>query len=251
MYLARLMVCVLMAVGGEWFFVKRMERLPKPPDEPSPAMMMVRIVEPPPPPEPPLPEPPPPEPEPPKPVEAVKAKAPRVIKVLSAAPAAEPPPMPAPPGAKTTNAPEPGPPTMGISMESSSEGGGMTVATGTGGRATGRTGAQPAPNAPPGPGEAVPAYEVTRMPIPEGRCSGRYTDEARAAGTEGTVVLDVLVGADGHTSEITGRERARPRLDRSGGDRVEGLSLRPRRARRQAGRGPRARLQITFFLSGD
>jgi protein TonB len=40
------------------------------------------------------------------------------------------------------------------------------------------------------------------MPVPEGGCSGHYTDDARAAGVEGTVVLDVVVGPDGRTRDI-------------------------------------------------
>lgn len=53
-----------------------------------------------------------------------------------------------------------------------------------------------------GGGDAAPALEVTKMPLPRGRCVGRYTDAARAAGLEGTVVLDLTVGADGRTSDI-------------------------------------------------
>lgn len=47
------------------------------------------------------------------------------------------------------------------------------------------------------------AYEVTKMPLPKGRCSGEYTDEARQAGIEGTVVLDLVVGEDGAVRDIT------------------------------------------------
>jgi protein TonB len=49
----------------------------------------------------------------------------------------------------------------------------------------------------------VEAYEVTKMPLPTGRCSGEYTEEARRAGAEGTVVLDLVVGADGTARDIT------------------------------------------------
>jgi TonB family protein len=41
------------------------------------------------------------------------------------------------------------------------------------------------------------------MPLPIGRCSGKYTNEARAAGIEGTVVLDLVVGEDGRVRDIT------------------------------------------------
>ena len=40
------------------------------------------------------------------------------------------------------------------------------------------------------------------MPLPRGRCSGAYTEQAREAGVEGTVVLDLVVGADGRARNI-------------------------------------------------
>jgi TonB family protein len=49
----------------------------------------------------------------------------------------------------------------------------------------------------------VQAYEVTKMPLPVGRCTGKYTEEARQAGLEGTVILDIVVGEDGAVRDIT------------------------------------------------
>ena len=40
------------------------------------------------------------------------------------------------------------------------------------------------------------------MPLPQGRCFGKYTDEAREAGVEGTVVLDLIVGDDGRVRDV-------------------------------------------------
>ena len=40
-------------------------------------------------------------------------------------------------------------------------------------------------HAPPAPMAPVPAYEVTTMPLPQGRCMGIYTDEARQAAHRG------------------------------------------------------------------
>jgi TonB family protein len=40
------------------------------------------------------------------------------------------------------------------------------------------------------------------MPLPEGRCAGRYTDEARQAAIEGTVVLDIIVDENGRVRDI-------------------------------------------------
>lgn len=41
------------------------------------------------------------------------------------------------------------------------------------------------------------------MPLPQGRCAGRYTDEAKAAAIEGTVVLDLVVGDNGRVREVS------------------------------------------------
>ena len=40
------------------------------------------------------------------------------------------------------------------------------------------------------------------MPLPKGRCTGEYTEEARQAAIEGTVVLDLVVGEDGVVRDI-------------------------------------------------
>jgi hypothetical protein len=48
----------------------------------------------------------------------------------------------------------------------------------------------------------VAAYEVTKMPLPQGRCVGKYTEEAKQAAIEGTVVLDLVVGADSRVREV-------------------------------------------------
>jgi periplasmic protein TonB len=36
----------------------------------------------------------------------------------------------------------------------------------------------------------------------EGSCFGQYTEAARRAGVEGTVILDVVIGADGSVREV-------------------------------------------------
>lgn len=50
--------------------------------------------------------------------------------------------------------------------------------------------------------DPVDPVEVSKMPLP-GHCAGKYTDEARAAATEGVVVLDVIVDEHGHVRDIT------------------------------------------------
>ena len=48
----------------------------------------------------------------------------------------------------------------------------------------------------------VPAYQVTTMPLPQGRCVGKYTEEAKRAAIEGTVILDLIVSETGRTRDI-------------------------------------------------
>jgi protein TonB len=50
--------------------------------------------------------------------------------------------------------------------------------------------------------EPVASYEVTVMPLPQGRCAGKYTDEALRAAVEGTVVLDLIVDEKGRARDI-------------------------------------------------
>jgi protein TonB len=89
---------------------------------------------------------------------------------------------------------------FGVSMESTSAAGaGPAMPIGNSGRPTPR---QEGPSAARPQAAPVQAYEVTTMPLPRGRCSGRYTDEARQAGLEGTVILDLVVGEDGRVREV-------------------------------------------------
>ncbi len=95
-------------------------------------------------------------------------------------------------------------PVFGISMEStSSAGAGPSMPVGNTLRVQ--------PHDHPGAGEAavravavpVPAYEVTKMPLPKGECVGKYTDEARQAGLEGVVIFDVVVDDRGRVRDLT------------------------------------------------
>lgn len=97
-----------------------------------------------------------------------------------------------------------GGPVFGITMESTSAAGSgpaMSV-----GRTSG--GVRPGAGDDDGSGRlkgvtpVVPAYAVTTMPLPQGRCEGRYTPEALRAAIEGTVILDVVVGETGRVREV-------------------------------------------------
>jgi protein TonB len=49
-------------------------------------------------------------------------------------------------------------------------------------------------------GSAGESAKTTTLPL--GPCEGRYTDEARRAGVEGTVILDIVVGEDGWVRDV-------------------------------------------------
>ena len=188
-----------------------------------PARVEVRLVAPP---EPELPPPPPPEPEP-TPEPEPEPPPPDVVDPTPPPP--EPPPPPrlrskikpvaqAQPSPKPVQSDRPTPPTerpdanadpnaepeFGIDMASTSaSGNGPAVRTGNTlqgprGPADGPKGpAKPLRGAPP-----VAVDEVSKMPMPIGRCEASYTDEARAAAIEGTVELELVVDVDGSTRDI-------------------------------------------------
>lgn len=66
-----------------------------------------------------------------------------------------------------------------------------------------------------GDGPPVEAYTVSKMPKMRGKCRGKYTADARKAGIEGTVTLDLVVGSDGKTRDIEVVESLDPGLDAS------------------------------------
>ena len=95
-------------------------------------------------------------------------------------------------------------PVFGISMESTSAAGtGPSVRVGNTLQTKPRDHAGEANNGGVKPLAApVPAYEVTKMPLPRGECTGKYTDEAREAGLEGMVILTFVVDEQGHVRDI-------------------------------------------------
>jgi protein TonB len=157
--------------------------------------------------EPPATPPPPPDPVPDKPVEAapVVHDAPRPRPRPPRAPAIAAAPREPPPQDPTAVA-TPEPPAFGISMESTSaQGRGPALPVGSPGggppaRGSGSGSGSGTPGT--GPRAAIADFEATVLPVPQGSCFGTYTDEARAAGIEGTVVLDLVVGDDGRAKDI-------------------------------------------------
>jgi TonB family protein len=178
----------------------------------------VKIVEPPkvvvvaePPKQEPVPEPVPEPVKPPDPVKPVP-----VVKPLPAAkpaqtpkPTASPDPTPQQPVAVLKATDNDDGPVFSVDMSSMSNGGGVGMQVGHGGRGGGGGGGGGGSAAPvqtgvkKGTGDApIGAAEATKMPLPQGRCFGKYTPEATAAGTEGVVTLDLTVDEKGHARDI-------------------------------------------------
>jgi len=209
----RLAICAVFSLVVHVAFERGLELLPElDPSQPELRTIEVRVIEPPPPvvvPPPPVVEPPPIVPPAAVPAKAAPAKA--------AEPSA-PPPTQVPHVAAT--APEtatPDPAALksdatddqvfnGGDLSSSSGGGGH--GSGTGGNGHGSGGGAIIPAAKPSTGsEPIGAFEATKMPLPQGRCFGKYTPEATAAGTEGTVTLDLIVGEDGRVRDIVATDK--------------------------------------------
>lgn len=193
----RLAITAIASVAAHAVLARVLDELPPRPAARPPARVEVRVVEPPPPPPPPQPEPPPPPApvaEPPR-TKVRPTPAPRVARPTPAPPTE----APAAPIDPTSATADPSAkPVFGVSMSSTSTAGTTAVPVGNTSRPTPNAGParEAAPLAP------APAHEVTKMPLPQGRCAGKYTEAARAAGLEGVVVLDVIVDATGHTRDI-------------------------------------------------
>ncbi len=192
----RLIAGALASVVGHLVLARVLAELPPRPAAKRPARIEVRVVQPPPKLEPP---PPAPEPEPPPPPPPMhQPKQPRPAARTTELPVPAPVDTPAAPSDTAVKVDSTARPKFGITMESTSVAGATSAPVGNTTRPTPDTGgpAAPAPLAP------VAAHEVTKMPLPQGRCAGKYTDEARNAGIEGVVVLDVIVDATGRTRDI-------------------------------------------------
>lgn len=195
----RLAICAVVSVAGHFVLARGLDYLPPRTDPPlPPQIVQVQVIQPA------VPEPPPepvkpPEPAKPEPLKQIheRPRAHEPVAVKHDAPPVDTPPVDHPPTTTDTTQT----PVFGVTMESTSQAGtGPAMPVGN----TTRT----APtNTAPGPVRAlappVAAVEVTRMPLPQGRCAGKYTDEARAAAVEGVVVLDLIVDEHGRARDIT------------------------------------------------
>ncbi len=192
----KLAICAVASVAAHFALERGLQHLPRHVDVAPPQQISVRVIEPEPPKEPPKPpEPPKPEPLP----EVATIPKARPVRAATVAPVAHDAPPPDHPAVQTSDTTDT--PVFGVTMESTSaQGGGPAMPLGnTLSPATGAGSAQaPKPLAPP-----VAAYEASKLPLPQGRCFGHYTDEARAAGVEGTVVLDLTVDEHGRARDVT------------------------------------------------
>lgn len=195
----KLLVCALASVVAHFALARGLEHLPPRVDRKLPQRVTVKIEPPPqPPPEPekpPEPTPKPPEPTP-TPHEAPRAHPQHVA--VAPVPKDTPPPEHPAVTTDTTDTP-----VFGVTMESTSTGGtGPALPVGN----TTAPAAQVGSAAPVKPlAQPVAAFEATKMPVMDERCRfglGKYTDEALAAGVEGQVVIDLVVGEDGRVTEL-------------------------------------------------
>jgi len=197
----RLVICAVLSVLGHFALSEALDQLPPRPPPVYDRKVTIQVVE--------TPKPEPPPPEPPKPPEEPPKDQPKP----------EPKVVHEKPTTKVTQATvhdtiakdvpiaehavvaqeSSAPPVFGVTMESTSQAGATTAPVGntTNPQAATAPASQVKPAAAP-----VAAIEVTKMPLPQGRCSGKYTEEAKAAALEGTVVLDLIVDEQGHARDI-------------------------------------------------
>jgi protein TonB len=189
----KLAICAVISISAHYALERGLHHLPKRVDKPRPQQISVRVIEPEPPKEPEKP-PEPPKPEPKQPVATIPKAQP--VHAISVAPVAKDAPPPDHPAVQT-DATSSDTPVFGVTMQSTSQQGGAPMTTGNTLSPAAGAGSAAKPLAQP-----VAAFEATKLPLPQGRCFGQYTDEARAAGLEGTVVLDLTVDETGKARDI-------------------------------------------------
>lgn len=263
MYARRLGLFLLLSLVLHLALAEGAQRLPA--QAPPVQQVIVQVVEAPLPPADPPPDPPPPPPEPkalpevppPPPKDVVheapsREPRPRTKQVVPATPreierkdipASE---RPAKPGEEATDTP-----VFGTTLESTSQQGagpavpvGNTLQTDPGDKA-------PPPDKPKPLAAPAPVHEVTEMPVMKGQCRGEYTDEARRAGAEGVVVLDLIVGLDGRTREIKVVQRLGYGLDEAAIQALRSCLFQPGRRGQEMVAVRLRSFKVRFFLDDD
>jgi periplasmic protein TonB len=196
---ARLLICAGLSIVGHLALASGLGRLPRRTDT-AKRIISLRVVSPPPTLEPP-----------PEPVSTPQASTPKQVTHIrtrmhaSPPPSADVPQQEAPPPERPSLANTgPAGPVFGVTMESTSQAGAgpsMPVGNSRGAVGAGDDGVEHG-GGPKGAMAPVPAYQVTTMPLPQGRCVGKYTEEAKRAAIEGTVILDLIVSETGRVRDI-------------------------------------------------
>lgn len=253
-----MLLAVVASVFLHGALARALEELPEARQPERRNVVFMDVVRPPPPPPPP--EPPPPEPkvEAPKPpppetvYEAPKRQPPKRTPPKRAPRPDKPPPKELPP--PNTERPTEGEPTdvpvFGFDMASTSNAG-SGPAMPVGNTLMAKPDEAPRPKAVKKVAPlAVPvqAWEVSTMPTMRGRCQGKYTDEARQAGIEGTVVLDLVVGPDGRTHSIKVLEGLGHGLDKAAITALETCRFKPGTRNGEAVAVRIRAFKIRFFL---
>ena len=253
MYGNRLGISVALAVVLHVAAAFLLSRLPDQPRLQRPVTVEMRVVDPPKPPDQPPPEPPKPEepakveptPTEPKPLEMQQQK-PQAMHVSARADKTH-------DTARSERAVVTGDstdtPTFGFSIESTSESGkgpampvGNTLQAPSGGPREDKPKALAAP---------VLARDVTKAPLPIGNCHGDYTEAARDAGVEGTVIITAVVDADGSTRDIHVVEKLGHGLDEAAIAAVKHCKYSPgeHNGQKVAVRIPR--IPVRFYMGGS
>jgi protein TonB len=194
----RLVACAAASIAGHLAVARALEELPPREHVAEHRKIEISILQPAEPPKPePLPPEPPPVPAKPEPVRD-RPRARPIRPAVAASTAKHDAPVTTTP---SPNADPTAKPVFGVAMESTSQGGTTPVPVGN------TTQPQPGTPAPVGKPLVAAAHEVTRMPLPQGRCAGKYTEAARAAALEGTVVLELVVDSAGRARDIQVVER--------------------------------------------
>ena len=237
-------------------------RLPEQPRPPQRVTVEMRVVTPPPSqPEPPPQTPPPPEPTPePEPIAqqqpqeqptqpAPHTTKPQAMKVSARATGDH---DTAPSERAVTVGDSTDTPQFGFSLESTSEAGkGPAMPVGNTLMAPG--GGPRVDNPKPLAAAPVAARDVTKDPLPVGRCRGEYTPDAHDAGVEGVVILSLTVDADGNARDIKLVQKLGHGLDEAAMDALKRCKFSPgeHNGQKVAVRIPAFKLRFVLQESGD
>ena len=196
----RLFICAGLSIVGHLALANGLGRLPRRTDT-AKRVISLRVVSPPtslePPPEPAV----APQPAAPKQVTHIRTRMHAAALPAASLPQNEAPPPERPSPANTG----PAGPVFGVTMASTSQAGSgpsMRVGNSNGPVGASEDGLEHGGGGDKGAMAPVPAYQVTAMPLPQGRCVGKYTEEAKRAAIEGTVILDLTVSETGRTRDI-------------------------------------------------